>query len=74
MITVVKRDTFSRACCKVANDCTKNAVEFASDYNIALTHDEKTTATEIFLVIGHHRKWMTSPLKINYTKEDKFKQ
>ena len=31
----------SRAHSKEANDCTENAVELASDYNIALIHDEK---------------------------------
>ena len=41
MITVVKRDTFSRARSKEVNDCTENAVELAFDYNIALIRDEK---------------------------------
>ncbi|ESO04237.1 hypothetical protein HELRODRAFT_172593 [Helobdella robusta] len=45
---------------RVVNDCAERAVELASDFNTALTHDENQHQL-MYKVIEHHRKLMKEP-------------
>jgi hypothetical protein len=50
----------------VINDCAQSAVKLATDFNLALTHDEQQRQL-IFQVVKHHRKQMPTACS---TKED----
>jgi hypothetical protein len=51
------------AALSVINDCAERAVKLATDFNLALTHDEQQRQL-IFQVVEHHRKQMpTAPPK-----------
>jgi len=52
---------------RVVNDCAERAVKLATDYNLALTHDEDQHQL-VFQVVEHHRKRMAAPLKRKFSE------
>ena len=49
---------------RVVNDCAEGAVKLATDFNLALTHDEEQHQF-IFQVVENYRQNMAVPLKKN---------
>ena len=57
------------AAVRAVNDCAERAVKLATDYNMALTHDEEHSQL-IFQVVEHHRGCIAAPLKRKFAEVD----
>ena len=58
------------AALRVVNDCAERAVKLATDFNMALTHDEEQRQL-IFQVVEHHRKLIPAPLKKSFATTER---
>jgi len=52
---------------RVVNDCAERAAKLATDYNLALTHDEDQRQL-VFQVVEHLHKRMAAPLKRKFSE------
>jgi len=57
-----KTDKQTVVAVRVVNECAEYTVKLATDYNMALTHDEEQRQL-FFQVVEHHRKRIAAPLK-----------
>jgi len=57
------------AAVRVVNDCAEGVVKLATDYNMALTHDEEQHQLN-FQVVELHRGRIVAPLKRKFTEVD----
>ena len=54
---------------RVVNDCAERAIKLATDFNLALTHDEEQRQL-IFQVVEQHRKLIRKPLKKHFFEDN----
>src|SRR5688572_8371074 len=59
------------AALSLINDCAKRAVKLATDFNLALTHDEQQRQLN-FQVVEHHRKQMPTALLFHLRRSSHF--